>query len=219
MFYSLILSHFLGDFPLQSNWMARRKTNFWVLFLHMSIHFILMVVLVGNIRLVIWPHLLLLALVHMGQDRLKLSLSKQWPAQRVTLFIIDQLLHYFFIWVLVMWIQTIAPNLVNAQNQSWVIIAIAFTVATYTWYVVEQVIFHADSEYMNYIEKTKIPRMLARGGLVSLFFILRSAVLPNLAFIFSSPYPPSKFRKRALLSDLGISLFLILFLFVSLVVR
>jgi hypothetical protein len=215
MFYLLILSHFLGDFPLQPNWIVRRKSNFWVLSLHGSIHFVLMFLLVGKIRLLIWPQLLLLALVHMGQDRLKISLTKFWPALRVHFFFIDQFLHYFAIWGLVMWLQTTNSNLIKTQPQFWVVIAIAYLVITYTWYIIELVIYQADKEYLKYIQKTKISRMLARGGLVSLFIFLRSAVLPNLAFVLSPPYPPSKFRKRALLSDLSISLFVIIFLFVS----
>jgi Protein of unknown function (DUF3307) len=215
MFYLLILSHFLGDFPLQPNWMARRKSEFWVLSLHVSIHFVLMFLLVGKIRYIIWPQLLLLVLVHMGQDRLKISLTKLWPALRVHFFFIDQFLHYFALLGLVIWLQIINPNLIKTQPQFWVVLAIAYLVVTFTWYIIEQVIYQADNEYLKYIQKTKISRMLARGGLVSLFIFLRSAVLPNLAFVLSPPYPPSKYRKRALLSDLSISLFVIIFLFVS----
>ena len=216
MFYTLILAHFLGDFPLQPNWIARRKSNFWVLTLHVSIHFILMILLVGQTRLLIWPHLLLLTLVHMGQDRLKIYLTDLWPARLVSFFFIDQILHYFAIWGLIMWIQTINPNLVKTQTQPWVIITIAYLVVTYTWYIFERVINHADTEYLKNIDETKIPRMLARGGLVSLFLLVRASTLPYLAVLLSWPYPSSIYRKRALFSDSGISLLVIIFLLVNL---
>jgi hypothetical protein len=216
MAYTLILAHFLGDFPLQPNWMASRKSNFWVLSLHVSIHFIVMLLLVGQVRLLIWPYLLLLTLVHMGQDRLKVALTNLWPARTVFFFFIDQLLHYSAIWGLTVWIRALNPNLVNTQTRLWVIIAIAYLVVTYTWYISERVINHADAEYLKNIEETKIARMLARGGLVSLFPLVRAATLPYLAVLFSWPYPASIYRKRALFSDVGISLLVIIFLLVTL---
>lgn len=216
MIYLLILAHFLGDFPLQPNWMVRRKKNFWILSLHVGIHFVLMILLVGQTRLLIWPHLLLLSLLHMVQDHLKIYLTDLWPTRRLVFFFIDQILHYFSIWGFVMWIQAIHPSLAEIQTQSWTIIAIAYLVVTYTWYIIERVIYHADDEHQKNIGETKIPRMLARGGLVSLFFLVRTSTLPNLAFLFFSPYPPSIYRKRALVSDFAISLVVIIFLFVSL---
>lgn len=216
MVWTLILAHFLGDFPLQPNWMVRQKSEFWVISLHVGIHFVLMFLLVGQARLLIWPYLLLLTLVHLGQDHLKIILTARWPALLVPLFILDQIFHYAAIWGLTHWMGAIHPNLANMPNQPWVLIATAYVVVTSTWFIVERVINHANSAYQKNMDETKTARMFARAGLVSLFLLVRAAALPYLAVWLASPYPPSIYRKRALLSDLGISLVAIIFLLAAL---
>jgi hypothetical protein len=216
MIWMLLLAHFLGDFPLQPDWMVRRKANFWVLFLHVFIHFVLMVFMVGQIREVVWPHLLLLNLVHMVQDRLKIALKDIWPSGMVLMFFIDQLLHYMAIWGLVAWIQTSNLSLDFEFHHTWAIVAIAYLVVTYTWYISERVINYANGEYLKTIEDTKIARMLARSGFISLFFMMRNWAPLNLAWLMTWPYPASNYRRRAIVSDLSISIIVIIFLFLTL---
>ncbi len=216
MVWALLLAHFLGDFPLQADWMIRRKANLWVLALHGSIHFVLMVLLMGGIRQQIWPHLLLLTLVHMVQDHLKILMTIRWPERMVFLFFLDQLLHYLAIWGFVSWIQA-TQELANIfGNQDWVIITIAYLIGTYVWYISERVISHSDNDYLEMVKETKIERMLARSGLISLFLLARAWMLPNLALALSWPYRASSFRKRAVVSDVSVSLGVIIFLFVAL---
>lgn len=212
MLWMLLLAHFLGDFPLQPDWMVRRKSNVWVLLLHVSIHFVLMLLLVGKVRLLILPHLLLLNAVHMAQDRLKKSLTDFWPGRMVGLFFVDQLLHCLAIWGLVTWVQSGVDIMIIEQNPVLAIIAIAYLVVTYTWYISERVINHADREYLTFIEETKVSRMLARSGIISIFFIVHAWAGSKLALLLTWPYPESIYRKRAIISDLSISIIVIIFL-------
>jgi hypothetical protein len=216
MLWMLLLAHLLGDFPLQPDWMVRYKRNIFVLALHVGIHFLLMFLLVGEARLVLWPYLLQLTVVHMIQDRLKIFLTDLRPNRRVVFFFVDQLLHYLTIWALFTWIKTSEHNLVITQNPAWAIIAIAFLVVTYIWNTSERVMYYSDTEYLKNMDETKIARMLARCGFISLFFLVRTWALPNLAALLSWPYPASIYRKRAVFSDLSISLIVIIFLLVTL---
>ena len=153
MIWNLLLAHILGDFPLQTDWIALRKGNFWVLLLHVSIHFVLMVVLVGPSRGLIWPFLLLLSLVHMVQDRLKIFLTAKWPNRMLHLFYVDQLLHIAAILGLVFVFQTIYPKMPQTQYAAWVIITISFLLVTFFWYISERVNNAAKIEYLKYIEE------------------------------------------------------------------
>jgi hypothetical protein len=216
MIWNLLLAHLLGDFPLQIDWIALRKSNFWVLILHVSIHFVLMVLLVGPSRDLVWPFLLLLSLVHMVQDRLKIFLTDRWPSRMLHLFYTDQLLHIAAILGLVFVIQTSNPNIPQTQYSAWVIIAIAFLMVTFVWYISERVNNAADIEYLKNIEETKISRMLVRSGFVSIFLLVRTWGLPGLSSVFASPYPPSIYRKRAVITDISVSFLVITFLLLTL---
>ena len=216
MFFTLVLAHFLGDYLFQPNWMAARKNKFWVLILHVSIHLLLMVLLVGSVRFQVWPQLLMLMFVHLFLDWLKISLTNNWRSQRVPLYFIDQIIHLFTIWGTVIVARIMNPELELNQTQPWVIIAIAYLVVTYVWFISERVIYQSDKEYLINIDETKFPRMLARAGMVSMFFLIRGTTRLLLAFFLNSPYPTSIYRKRAFFSDLAISLSAIIFLFFTL---
>ena len=101
MFWNLLLAHLTGDFLLQSDWMVENRDKFWVLTLHSSIHLGLMLLLVGDARPVYWPVIILIALIHLGQDALKVYFLRKDPGLSKGAFILDQLLHIFIIWIFV----------------------------------------------------------------------------------------------------------------------
>ena len=216
MIWLLLLAHFLGDFLLQSNWMARRKSEFLVLSLHVGIHFILMVILIGSLRSLIWPYLLLITFEHFGQDLLKLYLTDLWPGHRVLLYFVDQLIHFSIIWGVVVWIGVVQPEIGSILKPDWAIIAIAYLIVTKVWYITERIMFHSEPAYLQVVEDTKFSRMITRSGMISIFALLRAGSRFNLAFIISFPYPASNFRKRLVISDLSISLIVTIFLVATL---
>lgn len=212
MLWILLLAHFIADYPLQPDSMARRKDNLWVLTLHAGILFSLMVLLVGSIRAIIWPQLLLLSLFHLLQDKLKVWLTNLWAKGVVIFYFLDQCIHLMAIWGLVLWVQKRGMISAVTGKPVWAIILMAYLLVTYVWFITERVIHHVDVNYLKSVNETKVPRMLARAGLVSMFLLVRSWISLTIAPLISYPYPPTNYRKRALLTDVSVSLAVMVFL-------
>jgi len=99
----LILAHVLGDFLLQPNgWVKAKEANkikAYQLYLHILIHFILIMFLVWDWSF--WPWATLIAGSHLLIDSIKLYLQQK--KYNRFLFFADQILHVFvlfFIWYL-----------------------------------------------------------------------------------------------------------------------
>lgn len=212
MFWTLLLAHFIGDYFLQTDWMVRNRDKFWVLTLHASIHLGVMLLLIGVSRSEYWPLISLLALIHMGQDALKIVLVQKRPDWSVMAYILDQILHYIFIWVFIWVFQMGAGTITMAQKPAWVMIAISYLLVTYVWFVSERALNLSNSDYVLKLNDTKFSRMVTRAGMVSLFLFIRAWVFPGLAMVFPSPYSSTEYRHRFLLTDVGVSIFGIIFL-------
>jgi hypothetical protein len=212
MVWYLLLAHFLGDFVLQTDGMVRMRDKLWFSSLHAGIHFLLMFLLAGPYRLLVWPYLLLLAFLHFIQDRIKNSIVNRRPDWLRVSFVIDQFLHYLTIGVVVWLLQDVIGLLPTMEKPVWVIIAIVYLLVTYVWFITERVFYLSDTDYLQNINTTKYSRMLSRGGLVSIFLVIQAWMTSGLAMVLSNPYAQTKFRRRALLTDISVSLFAILFL-------
>jgi len=102
LLFQLFLAHLLGDFLLQPDaWVLakeNKKIRAWQLYIHVLIHGILVLLLVGN--LAFWPWALLLCGLHLFIDGLKISFQNE--ERKRILFFLDQLAHLFsiiLIWV------------------------------------------------------------------------------------------------------------------------
>lgn len=213
MAWNLLLAHYLGDFVFQTDWMVRNRDKLWVLSLHGSIHFVWMFILAGQLRATTWPFLLLIALAHISQDKVKNDLTNRRPDLIGKAFIVDQVMHYAVIWAVTWWIQGSRGPLSTPDKPMWVIVTITYLLATYVWFISERLFNLSDPDYLKNINNTKFSRMLIRAGLVSLFVLIQSWSAAGLAMIFSNPYPDSKFRQRALLTDVGVSFLAMIFLY------
>lgn len=213
MFWNLLLAHFLGDFVLQTDWMVKNRDILWVLTLHAGIHFMLMFLLVGQARLFIWPYLLLIATLHFIQDRIKNTITKKHRNWIGRGFIIDQLLHFVTIWVVVKWLQVGMGFGFSSEKSMGVIVAITYLLATYVWFIIERIFNFSNAAYLQNLNNTKFARMLSRAGLISMFLLIRQWAATGLALVISNPYPQSRFRQRAMLTDVSVSLFAVIFLF------
>src|SRR5512139_3681327 len=100
MFWHLLLAHFLGDYPLQSDWMVANRTIPWVRLLHGSIHLGMMLLLTFPVSLRIWPWLLAAATIHMSIDLSKSWFSAHRPGWSRWMYVVDQAAHYIVIGVL-----------------------------------------------------------------------------------------------------------------------
>ena len=212
MVWYLLFAHFLGDFVFQTDWMVRRRDNLWVLSLHAGIHSVLMFLLAGQLRWVLWPFILLLAMIHLIQDRIKNNLTKRRPDWIRGAFIIDQVLHYIAIWAVVSWFDQVRGSFSTPEKPIWVILAISYLLITYVWFISERVLNHSNTDYLQSIHDTKISRMLARAGFVSAFLLLHTLATTGMAFVLSNPYSQDEFRYRALLTDISVSISAIIFL-------
>ena len=87
---ALLLSHLVGDFPLQTNQIYRLKSQSWVgIALHVAIHVAVTALLIKH-PLTVWPMLLLLGILHFFIDLLKLRM----PLKRQSFgFLLDQAAH------------------------------------------------------------------------------------------------------------------------------
>jgi hypothetical protein len=99
----LVLAHMLGDFLLQpDSWINAKekdKLSSWQLYVHVLIHFVLIMALISDITF--WKWALLLTIFHLGTDIAKLFL--QTKKTKRTYFFADQFVHLFFIclvWIL-----------------------------------------------------------------------------------------------------------------------
>jgi hypothetical protein len=212
MFWYLLLAHFLGDFVLQTDRMVRMRDKLWFSSLHAGIHFLLMFLLAGSNRMLVWPYLLLLALLHFVQDRIKNSIVNRRPDWLRVSFVIDQFLHYLTIGGVVWLLQDVIGLFPKTEKPVWAIVVIAYILVTYVWFITERLFNLSNSDFLEEINATKYSRMLVRGGLVSLFLVIQAWTTSGLAMVFSNPYAQTKFRRRALLTDMSVSLFAIIFL-------
>jgi len=94
---ALLLSHLVGDFPLQTNQIYRLKSQSWVgIALHVAIHIGVTALLIKQ-PLTVWPMLLLLGVLHFLIDLLKLRapIKRQWLG-----FLLDQSAHFIVLIIL-----------------------------------------------------------------------------------------------------------------------
>jgi hypothetical protein len=212
MVWNMLLAHSLGDFLLQTDWIARRKENFGVLCLHVGIVFAMMFLLAGEPRSVLWPYLLLIAVTHVAQDSLKISLTKLKQHARVPFFLLDQLLHLVIIVGVLAWFNATHGPLPEAGKPTWAILLLTGVLVTYVWFITERVIYADDKGYVENINQTKYARMFSRASGTGLFFLLRMWLFPGLFLFLSAPYPRSRYQKRAVLIDVCVCVCGLLFL-------
>lgn len=94
---ALLLSHFVGDFPLQPNQIYRLKNEHWLgIALHVVIHVTVTSLLIPA-PLTVWPMLLLLGILHFGIDLVKLRVPLRSPSLG---FLLDQGAHLIVLWAL-----------------------------------------------------------------------------------------------------------------------
>ena len=214
MIWNLLLAHFLGDFLLQTDWIARRKEEFSVLLLHVAILFSLMILLAGNNRIILWPYLLLIAVIHLIQDRIKINLTNKNNRQTVLYFFLDQIIHVATIIGVLFFIELIHGPLDSPGKPTLVILALVAVFLTQFWFITERIIYAEDIDYVKYINLTKYSRMITRIAFTGLLSVVSFWILPAIGLFGFAPYPQSSHRNRAVLIDLLVSVggFLAIFL-------
>ncbi|MFH1957575.1 MAG: DUF3307 domain-containing protein [bacterium] len=96
----LFLAHFIADFPLQFDLIFKlKKKSFLGCLLHSLIHVLVIVGLFAGSWKdgSFWAYVVILVAVHSVQDRAKIKLWKRAEDDKITYFLLDQILHYAFI--------------------------------------------------------------------------------------------------------------------------
>jgi hypothetical protein len=213
LFWYLLLAHFIADYPLQPTWMVRQKTRFRVLLLHVTIHFITMLVIVGSAALRLWPYLLALAGIHFLIDAGKNTINRMRPRWISGPYLIDQLLHYVSIFVIVGWISETSFPLKLPFNQTVIIIVLGYLLVTYVWLISERIFTSSYPGYRKLLMEQAWPRMLVRAALLTVLLLSARWVaspfailnFPMFALSLRLPYSLSGDKASILAIDIGVS--------------
>lgn len=118
-----ILAHLIADFLLQPHkWIKQKEQMAWrspYLYLHVLIHFLMLLVLSANISL--WYAAAIIAVSHLLIDGTKLHF--QTNKTKTAWFFTDQILHFLVIGLV--WIWVISPDLstlIQWQPESWILL-------------------------------------------------------------------------------------------------
>ena len=178
--YYLIFSHFVADYLLQPNWLARfKKGSFWGVLIHILLVWLTMgIVLIPYLYAVeIWYAIFAITLVHLGVDYGKLQMKERYPKKDARWFyFIDQLLHIgFIVFIGLHAVNGIDPQALPEAVAKWyanaplAIYAIGLILVTYTYdvtqYVVKDQKHHLDYERDYY-------GMIFRGSIWSVLFVV-----------------------------------------------
>jgi hypothetical protein len=215
MFWTFFLAHLIGDYPLQTSSMVQAKRTWSGLTLHVIVHLVLLLILVGAARRDLWPYLLALAAIHFGIDTFKNLLNKYRPQWVVGPYIFDQLLHLSSFLLIIVWIERTRPAITLPVARPWLLYAIGYLLATYVWYITERILAHNDEAYKREMAGQLWPRMAARALLVTVLLLAWRLLLgigSLVALTAHIPYVTGAYGRRALLTDIVVALVVVIFL-------
>ena len=219
MFWYLVLAHLIADYPLQPTWMVSNKTRWMVLALHALVHFAVGLIVVGSARLIIWPQLLVLALLHLVIDTGKNSLNKLQPKWVIMPYLLDQFLHFVAMGVIGVWIGSRLDEQLFAPHPFWLVLIIGYLLVTYVWYISERIFTYANLAYREEVVNQVWTRMVTRATLLTVMLYLVGWLSPvsiSTALFVKLPYFSSKYRLRILFTDLVVSIGGLIFIILTL---
>jgi hypothetical protein len=220
MFWTLLLAHFVADYPLQPYWMVKAKQNPWVLGLHASIHLATMLLLVGPGRAATWPLLLLVAIVHFLIDAVKNEVTRRKPSWVVIPYLVDQGVHYITLGLAALLMERFVSPVNLLFDRTTLIYLIGFMLATYVWFISERIFSHSNETYRSEVIAQYWPRMVVRALLLGIFLFSTGAFATQAvaaATIILLPYSSGKYAVQALITDFLVAL--VVMTFIRLIVR
>lgn len=207
LFYHLLLAHLIGDYPLQPTWLIREKKHARGLLLHAGIHFFALVVVVGITRSDLWPILFILATVHFGIDYIKQTYSDRHPDKVTGPYLIDQAVHLTTLVLFAWLIESINPIPISGISRDALLIAIVSIGVTFVWGISERIFAHKNYAYLEELNAQYSGRMIARlGMLVALTLLFAKPGGLQISPLLTIPYLNSLFWRRAVVTDITVSL-------------
>ena len=122
-------------------------------------------------------------------------------------YLLDQLLHVVSIYLVASWIDSSLDPALLPSSSEWPLLASAYIVATYVWFITERTAYGNDKEYIIELEEQFWPRMIGRAVmLTALLLVVPGWSAIGLAMAFQLPYVNGNYRRRALLVDISVAI-------------
>ncbi len=174
MFWLLLLSHILADYPLQTDGMVRAKKQLSGLLMHVFIHFVTMLAILTYMTELEVDSCFMLALsiscLHLAIDHWKNVLSRLQSTWGIFTYLQDQSLHLISLVVVCFIYQQVdLIELFSVENQL-VFDVIGFVLITHIWFVTERVFAKNNTIKLQWLNRMMWPRMMSRGLIYSLFY-------------------------------------------------
>ncbi len=175
MFWTLILAHFVADYPLQSDGMVLAKKRLPGLLAHVAVHLVVSLVLMFAILGLdaggLWIYPVAVAAVHLAVDALKNLASKRWPRRIVSAYLVDQLLHFATVLGVAWWHAQGDLAGLGERHAPWILPAIAFVVVTHFAWITEKTCALTHKERLAWTLQTGFVRMVSRAVLLGALLI------------------------------------------------
>ncbi len=131
LFIQLFLAHIIGDFFLQWDAWVRnkeeKKAGSLYLYLHVCIHFLLIMLIVGSVNF--WIPALVIALSHFFIDLTKLLLQRE--NTRRSWFFMDQAAHFIVLFIVWIFYNKITPQYDLFQHPRFLVLVTSILVLLY----------------------------------------------------------------------------------------
>lgn len=168
----LLFGHFVGDYLLQTDWIAIRKVqSFDGLLLHVLIVAVASAIAISPYLSLVWLPFTLLMLLHLAQDRLKTWLGRRLRWHLAWLYFLDQASHIAMIIAFQLWLdhKGIAPE-TSSIEQFLLALGAALIVVTrfyeVSWWAnwFDMIVYMARWQRWGYLERATMLIMATLGA-------------------------------------------------------
>ena len=218
MFWTILLCHFIADYPLQTDGMVVAKKTLTGLVMHVSIHLITMIaVLCGILNLPATAGTslaLAVSLFHFAIDFWKNVLFRLKPDWIIFSYVQDQILHILSILLVTfIWQEYSGNNMFSIENKT-LLFATGLVLVTNTWFITERVLSYQHPDYQQWVIAKMWPRMMLRAMFYSLaifgFNLAGLAVLIGAFIVAWNDLEPKKRIRNLAIDCSGVVVFMAL---------
>lgn len=209
MFWTILLCHFIADYPLQTDNLVVAKKTLPGLIVHVSIHLLVSIsILCGSLSLPTRYGVILalaVSLLHFVIDFWKNILSSLKPNWIIFGYVQDQILHILSIaLVSFVWQQFTGINMLAIKNIIF-LYAIGLLIITHVWFVTERILI-PNNQHL--IVATVFPRIVFRTTLYSAlifgFNLIGFVVLVSAFLVICFDLAPKQWLKWLLIDVTGV---------------
>ncbi|MGB5358493.1 MAG: DUF3307 domain-containing protein [Eudoraea sp.] len=154
LFTKLFLAHIIGDFLLQpKRWVIQKeskKAASGFLYLHILIHFLLVILLLWNIEY--WKTALVIAISHYVIDLLKIYVTPLFKNKSIPFFI-DQFLHIVILYICAYYSNLLEHTIALIQQIDWPLLT-AIVFVTYPAAIIMRILLEGMSNQINLDHKS-----------------------------------------------------------------